>query len=97
MANDKKRWVIEIDKARFDKLKSDEKFWQLVALSRAVNALRFVQAALFAHPEDSDSLCLCRSEGYDMRFIRVVPYTNAHRPVIESYRDISTVLRRKLS
>ena len=56
MPTDKKRWTIEIDKARFDKLKSEERFWQLVALSRAVNALRFVQAALLAHPEESDSL-----------------------------------------
>jgi hypothetical protein len=56
MPNDTKRWTIEIDKARFDELKSDARFWQLVALSRAVNTLRFVQAALLAHPEESDSL-----------------------------------------
>ena len=51
-----KRWTIEIDNARFDKLKSEERFLQLVALSRALNTLRFVQAALLAHPEESDSL-----------------------------------------
>jgi hypothetical protein len=50
------KWTIEIDKARFNKLKSNERFWQLVALSKAVNALRFVQSALLAHPEESDSL-----------------------------------------
>lgn len=62
MPNDAPRlWRIEIDKARFDKLKSDERFWQLVALSRAVNALRFVQVALLAHPRESDSLHATRT------------------------------------
>lgn len=61
MPNDAKRWTIEIDKTGFDKLKSDEKFWQLVALSRAVNALRFVQVALLAHSEESDSLHATRT------------------------------------
>ena len=60
--NDTKRWTIEIDKGRFDKLKSEERFWQLVALSRAVNTLRFVQAALLAHPEESDSLQVKRTK-----------------------------------
>ena len=36
-----KPWRIEIDKDRFDKLKSEERFWQLVALSlRLVERLR---------------------------------------------------------
>ena len=56
MPDETKRWTIEIDKVRFDELKSEERFWQLVALSRAANTLRFVQAALLAHPENSDSL-----------------------------------------
>ncbi len=49
MQKDANRWRIEIDKERFDKLKAEERFWQLVTLSRAVNALRFVQAALLGH------------------------------------------------
>lgn len=63
MPNDAPRpWTIEIDKARFGKLKSDERFWQLVALSRAVNALRFVHVALLAHTEEeSDSLHATRT------------------------------------
>jgi hypothetical protein len=50
------RWVIQIDQARFDKMKTDERFWQLVTLSRAVNALRFVQVALLAHGPEDNSL-----------------------------------------
>ena len=62
MPNDaSKRWTIEIDKARFNKLRSEERFWQLVALSRAVNALRFVQAAILARSEESDSLHATRT------------------------------------
>jgi hypothetical protein len=49
------RWTIEIGKTRFSELKSEERFWQLVALSRAVNSLRFVQAPVLAHPDDADS------------------------------------------
>lgn len=36
------RWRVTIDDAQFEKLKSDPAFWNLVALSRVVNALRFV-------------------------------------------------------
>ena len=43
---------VEIDKAHFDELKTKESFWQLVALSRAVNALRFVHTALLGHNVD---------------------------------------------
>lgn len=49
------RWSVEIDAARFNKLKQEEGFWQLLALSRAVNALRFVHAALLGHESESDS------------------------------------------
>jgi NADH pyrophosphatase NudC (nudix superfamily) len=51
-----KRWNIEIDKQQFDKLKSKERFWQLVALSRAVNALRFVHSTLVRDQDEDDSL-----------------------------------------
>ncbi|SRR6266700_318258 len=50
-----KRWKIKIDKSRFDTLKSEERFCQLVALSRAVNAMRFVPSVLEAHREDDGS------------------------------------------
>jgi hypothetical protein len=56
MTSDMSQWAIEIDKARFNEFKSEKRFWQLVALSRAVNTLRFVQAAIVAHPEESESL-----------------------------------------
>jgi hypothetical protein len=57
----KDTWTIEIDNARFNQLKSQERFWQLVALSRAVNALRFVQAPLLSHSAESDSLHATRT------------------------------------
>ena len=50
-----KRWKIKVDKSRFETLKSEERFCQLVALSRAVNAMRFVQTALEAHREEDGS------------------------------------------
>jgi hypothetical protein len=61
MATDSSHWHLEIDKQRFDKLKTQERFWQLVALSRAVNALRFVHAALEAHQHEEDSLRASRT------------------------------------
>lgn len=59
---DPNNWAIEIDKAQFDKLKTQERFWQLLALARAVNTLRFVQVALHAHPEGSESLQATRTK-----------------------------------
>ncbi|MBZ5629658.1 MAG: hypothetical protein LAO06_12415 [Acidobacteriia bacterium] len=56
-----KQWHIEINKARFNKLRTEERFWQLVALSRAVNALRFVQVALLGHEHDDNSLRATRT------------------------------------
>lgn len=49
------RWAIEIDPASFAKLRDQEKFWQIVALARAVNALRFVHTALLRHDTEDDS------------------------------------------
>src|SRR5439155_24410692 len=49
-------WHFEVNKARFNELKTEERFWQLVALSRGVNALRFVQTALLGHESGDDSL-----------------------------------------
>lgn len=49
-------WHIEIDKETFNKLKTEERFWQLIALARSVNALRFVQTALLTHKHEEASL-----------------------------------------
>jgi hypothetical protein len=49
-------WVVEIDPAEFEKLNQQERFWQLVALARAVNALRFVHTALLRHEGQENSL-----------------------------------------
>ncbi len=47
------RWTIRLDKSAFDKLKTEESFWCVVALSRVVNALRFVHAPLEYYEDDS--------------------------------------------
>jgi len=49
-------WHIETDKAHFNELKTQERFWQLVALARAVNALRFVHVALLGHESEAETL-----------------------------------------
>lgn len=54
-------WHYEINKERFDQIKSDPSFAQLVALSRVINALRFVHMALEAHLEDTESPAATRS------------------------------------
>jgi hypothetical protein len=54
-------WHIDTDKARFDKLKTQESFWQLVALARAVNALRFVHVSLLGHETDEETLKATRT------------------------------------
>src|SRR4051812_31749690 len=61
MPNDEKQWVIETDKVHFTKLKSEKWFQQTVALSRAVNTLRFVQIAMLAHSPEDDSLHASRT------------------------------------
>jgi len=43
---DSQIWTIEINQQRFEDLKTSDRFCQLVALARVVNALRFVQAPL---------------------------------------------------
>ena len=49
------KWSIETDSERFAELKMQERFWQLVALSRAVSELRFVQYALTSHQQEEES------------------------------------------
>ncbi len=56
MLRDPTHWYLGISRERFAKLKTQGRFWQLVALSRAVNALRFVHVALLAYEHEDDSL-----------------------------------------
>jgi hypothetical protein len=51
--SDTTRWKIVTDKENFDKLKTKESFWSIVALGRAVNALFFVHQAIVAHEGDT--------------------------------------------
>lgn len=46
-------WRVTCPPEVFSQLRSDERFWQLIALARLVNALRFSQAALPGHDDDS--------------------------------------------
>jgi hypothetical protein len=46
------RWAITINKPSFEKLKSDESFWAIVALSRAVNATLYMHGASAAYVND---------------------------------------------
>jgi hypothetical protein len=49
------RWKIRLDKSAFEKLKTEESFWCVVALSRIVNALRFVHSPLQHFQDESPS------------------------------------------
>jgi hypothetical protein len=46
------RWTIATSRHNFNRLKKKEDFWCVVALSRAINALRFVHAALLPYATD---------------------------------------------
>ncbi len=61
------RWNIVIKKEEFDALKTKECFWALVALGRAVNALRFVQMPLINH-ENDDSPAAMRARYNSLLF-----------------------------
>jgi hypothetical protein len=51
--SDTAHWKIITDQNRFEELKADKSFSALVALSRAVNMLRFVQMPLLSHEGDT--------------------------------------------
>src|SRR5690348_11285172 len=67
-------WGIELEKEQFKKIKTEERFWQLVALSRAVNALRFVQSALLAYGSDDDSIPAQRTRNNSFFFNSALLY-----------------------
>jgi hypothetical protein len=50
--NESTRWKINTDRENFEKAKTDEAFWSVVALGRAVNALLFVNQALIDRKGD---------------------------------------------
>jgi hypothetical protein len=49
-------WRIKCDRATFDRLKTQQKFWQIVTLSRSINALRFVHSPLDSSAKDDSHL-----------------------------------------
>ena len=46
------RWKVVAARDHFERLRKQESFWGVVALGRAVNALRFVQMPLIANEND---------------------------------------------
>jgi len=97
------RWVIEIDKAQFEKLKQDERFWQLVALARAVNAHRFVHAALLRHQEEGDSLDWQRTQFNSFFFncallfeaLRLIERLNKHYRDVPEFAPLRDILKNR--
>src|SRR5690348_15952245 len=58
------RWALRMDKEKFDKIKNREGFWGLVALARAVNALRFVHSPLEHFQNDSPAALRVRYNSF---------------------------------
>src|SRR5215469_3531604 len=88
--DDPKRWGLEIAKDRFDKLKTEERFWQLVALSRAVNALRFIHSALLANEHDDNSLRSIRTSHNSFFFNCALLYEALMlvERLVKNFRDV---------
>jgi hypothetical protein len=57
-------WRVTIDAAAFEKLKTEPSFWALVALARALNALRFVHSPLTGGIDDSQKSRRARSNAF---------------------------------
>lgn len=49
---EKDSWELRCSEERFEDLKNDERFWTILTLARALNALRFCQMAYFAMPDE---------------------------------------------
>jgi hypothetical protein len=92
------RWKIVIKKEQFDELKKKEDFWGLVALGRAVNALRFVQMPLISH-ENDDSPAAMRAKYNSLLFssalfvesFLLVQKLNKHFGQIPEFQELSKV------
>lgn len=50
--NERERWELRCSEEKFEDLKKDERFWSILTLSRAMNALRFCQVAFFHLPDE---------------------------------------------
>ena len=93
------RWKIRIDKEAFDKLKTDESFWQIVALARAVNSLRFVQTVLEPYHED-DSPAAVRVRHNSFFFAcsllyevsKTVQHFGKHHRELQEYKAMMAVI-----
>jgi hypothetical protein len=93
------RWKISIDKDTFDKLKLEESFWQIVALARAVNSLRFVQTVLEPyHDDDSPAAVLVRYNSFFFTCAllyeasKTVQYFGKHHRNLRAYKDMMAVI-----
>jgi hypothetical protein len=93
------RWKIRIDKQAFDKLKIEESFWQIVALARAVNSLRFVQTVLEPyHEDDSPAAVLIKYNSFFFtcallyEVSKTVQYFGKHHHGLPEYKAMMEVI-----
>lgn len=96
------RWKIVTDKDNFDKLKTEESFWSIVALGRAVNALFFVHQALVAH-EGDDSPAAVRARYNSVLFscailfeaLQLVQHIGKHFSTLPEFQKLSKLVNSK--
>lgn len=93
------RWKIRIDKDAFKKLKLDEGFWQIVALARAINSLRFVQTVLEPFQmDDTPAAVLVRYNSFFFTCAllfeasKTVQYFGKHHSNLKAYKDMMAVI-----
>lgn len=95
-------WKLTINQKSFDKLKVQESFWQIVALSRAVNSLRFVLKALKPFDgDDSPAAWLIRFNSFYFTCAllyeasKTVQHFGKHYRDLQSYKSMMTVINSK--
>jgi hypothetical protein len=93
------KWKIRIDKETFDKLKNEESFWQIVALSRAVNSLRFVQTVLEPYQgDDSPAASLVKYNSFFFicallyEASNIVQHFGKHHRDLKAYRWMMEII-----
>jgi hypothetical protein len=93
------KWKFRIDKKTFDKLKNEESFWQIVALSRAINSLRFVQTVLEPfHEDDSPAASLVKYNSFFFTCAllyeasNIVQHFGKHYRDLREYKDMKAVI-----
>jgi hypothetical protein len=94
-------WRVVASKEHFDKVKKEERFWALVALARAINALRFVQMPMITQLDDPSPAGM-RARFNSMLFAmalfvesnRLVQKLNRHFGNIKEFQDLANATNR---